>query len=202
MPDTKTESDLYKKLGVPEGTKKILLSFGGSLGAQRVNEEILALMRDYTAHHPEIFHIHATGKIEYEDAMAMAKEYRIDSKPNIRLLEYIYDMPLWEKAADAVVCRAGAMTLAELALLGKACVLIPSPNVTDNHQEKNARAIAQRGGAVVMLEKDCTAQALLETIQQILAEPKHYEEMCSAMRTSCVLDSAERICDIMQQLIK
>ena len=105
-------------------------------------------------------------------------------------------------AADVVISRAGASACNEIAASGTPCVLIPSPNVTDNHQEKNARAIAQRGGAVVMLEKDCTAQALLETIQQILAEPKHYEEMCTAMRTSCVLDSAERICDIMQQLIK
>ena len=168
MPDTKTETDLREKLGIPANTKKILLSFGGSLGAQRVNEEVLALMRDYTAHHPEIFHIHATGKIEYEDAMAMAKEYGIDDKPNIRLLEYIYDMPLWEKAADAVICRAGAMTIAEMALLGKACILIPSPNVANNHQYENAKRLSDAGAAIMHEEKNLTPSTLIESVRSIL----------------------------------
>ena len=140
----------------------------GSLGAQRVNEEILALMRDYTAQHPEIFHIHATGKIEYEDAMTMAKEYGIDNKPNIRLLEYIYDMPLWEKAADAVICRAGAMTIAEMALLGKACILIPSPNVANNHQYENAKRLADAGAAIMHEEKNLSPETLRIDVQNVL----------------------------------
>ena len=90
-PDTESDSRLYEKLAIPNGTKKVLLTFGGSLGAERVNEEVLKLMRDYTAKHPEIFHIHATGKIEYEAAMAKAKEYGLLECPNIRLLEFIYD---------------------------------------------------------------------------------------------------------------
>ena len=180
IPDTKTEEDLFKKLDIPANTKKVLLSFGGSLGAQRVNEEVLALMRDYTAHHPEIFHIHATGKIEYEDAMAMAKEYGIDDKPNIRLVEYIYDMPLWEKAADAVICRAGAMTIAEMALLGKACILIPSPNVANNHQYENAKRLADAGAAIMHEEKNLTPEALIASVQSILEN----EETAASLRES------------------
>ena len=180
VPDTKTEEDLFKKLDIPANTKKVLLSFGGSLGAQRVNEEVLALMRDYTAHHPEIFHIHATGKIEYEDAMAMAKEYGIDDKPNIRLVEYIYDMPLWEKAADAVICRAGAMTIAEMALLGKACILIPSPNVANNHQYENAKRLADAGAAIMHEEKNLTPEALIASVQSILEN----EETAASLRES------------------
>ena len=180
VPDTKTEEDLFKKLDIPANTKKVLLSFGGSLGAQRVNEEVLALMRDYTAHHPEIFHVHATGKIEYEDAMAMAKEYGIDDKPNIRLVEYIYDMPLWEKAADAVICRAGAMTIAEMALLGKACILIPSPNVANNHQYENAKRLADAGAAIMHEEKNLTPEALIASVQSILEN----EETAASLRES------------------
>ena len=182
MPDTKTETDLREKLGIPANTKKILLSFGGSLGAQRVNEEVLALMRDYTAHHPEIFHIHATGKIEYEDAMAMAKEYGIDDKPNIRLLEYIYDMPLWEKAADAVICRAGAMTIAEMALLGKACILIPSPNVANNHQYENAKRLSDVGAAIMHEEKNLTPSTLIESVQSILENEENAASLSGAIR--------------------
>jgi len=193
VPDTKAETDLYEKLGIPSGTKKILLSFGGSLGAQRVNEEILALMRDYTVHHPEIFHVHATGKIEYEAAMAMAKEYGIADKPNIRLLEYIYDMPLWEKAADAVICRAGAMTIAEMALLGKACILIPSPNVVNNHQYENAKRLADAGAAVLLEEKNLTPDLLTASVQEILGNEEKASSLSHAIGAFAKPDAAEDI---------
>ena len=193
LPDTKTESGLREKLGIPEGTKKILLSFGGSLGAQRVNEEVLALMRDYTAHHPEIFHIHATGKIEYEDAMAMAKEYGVDDKPNIRLLEYIYDMPLWEKAADAVICRAGAMTIAEMALLGKACILIPSPNVANNHQYENAKRLADAGAAVMYEEKQLNSGLLTAGVREILENEESASSLSHAIRNFAKPNAADDI---------
>jgi UDP-N-acetylglucosamine--N-acetylmuramyl-(pentapeptide) pyrophosphoryl-undecaprenol N-acetylglucosamine transferase len=193
MPDTKTEADLYEKLGIPANTKKVLLSFGGSLGAQRVNEEVLALMRDYTAHHPEIFHIHATGKIEYEDAMAMAKEYGIDDKPNIRLLEYIYDMPLWEKAADAVICRAGAMTIAEMALLGKACVLIPSPNVANNHQYENAKRLADAGAVILQEEKNMSSETLIASVQSILESEETALSLSNAIKEFAKPNAADDI---------
>ena len=193
MPDTKTETDLREKLGIPANTKKILLSFGGSLGAQRVNEEVLALMRDYTSHHPEIFHIHATGKIEYEDAMAMAKEYGVDNKPNICLLEYIYDMPLWEKAADAVICRAGAMTIAEMALLGKACILIPSPNVANNHQYENAKRLSDAGAAIMHEEKNLTPSTLIESVQSILENEENASSLSSAIRTFAKPEASDDI---------
>ena len=193
MPDTKTETDLREKLGIPANTKKILLSFGGSLGAQRVNEEVLALMRDYTAHHPEIFHIHATGKIEYEAAMAMAKEYGIDDKPNIRLLEYIYDMPLWEKAADAVICRAGAMTIAEMALLGKACILIPSPNVANNHQYENAKRLSDAGAAIMHEEKNLTPSTLIESVRSILENDATAASLSDAIRAFAKPEASDDI---------
>jgi UDP-N-acetylglucosamine--N-acetylmuramyl-(pentapeptide) pyrophosphoryl-undecaprenol N-acetylglucosamine transferase len=192
-PDTKTETDLREKLNIPAGTEKILLSFGGSLGAQRVNEEVLALMRDYTAKHPEIFHVHATGKIEYEDAMAMAKEYGIDNKPNIRLLEYIYDMPLWEKAADAVICRAGAMTIAEMALLGKACILIPSPNVANNHQYENAKGLAVNGAAIMHEEKDLTPETLCESVKSILENEETAASLSEAIKAFAKPNAADDI---------
>ena len=180
LPDTKEERGLREKLGIPKTAKKILLSFGGSLGAERVNEEILALMRDEIANRPEIFHIHATGKIEYEAAMAKAQEYGLTEKPNIRLLEYIYDMPLWEKAADLVICRAGAMTIAEMALLGKACILIPSPNVANNHQYENAKRLADAGAAVLHEEKHLQPGVLAASVLEILGN----EKTASALSTS------------------
>ncbi len=192
-PDTESDSHLYEKLSIPAGTKKVLLTFGGSLGAERVNEEILALMRDYTANHPEIFHIHATGKIEYEAAMAKAKEYGLLDLPNIRLLEFIYDMPLWEKAADAVICRAGAMTISEMALLAKPCILIPSPNVANNHQYENAKRLADAGAAVMIEEKDISTDILVQSVSDILFNEKTASALSSAVKNFAKPNAAEEI---------
>jgi UDP-N-acetylglucosamine--N-acetylmuramyl-(pentapeptide) pyrophosphoryl-undecaprenol N-acetylglucosamine transferase len=111
-------------------------------------------------------------------------------------------MPTVMAAADVIISRAGASSCNEIAASGTPCVLIPSPNVTDNHQEKNARVIADKGGAVLLLEKDCTAQRLYEEIQGILEDPQRQAQMSAAMRGACVADSAQRICNIMEELAK
>lgn len=193
LPDTKEEAGLREKLGIPKTAKKILLSFGGSLGAERVNEEILALMRDEIVNRPDIFHIHATGKIEYEAAMAKAVEYGLTDKPNIRLLEYIYDMPLWEKVADLVICRAGAMTIAEMALLGKACILIPSPNVANNHQYENAKRLADAGAAVLHEEKNLTPGVLAESVCGILSDEKARTSLSASIQAFAKPNAADDI---------
>ncbi|MBQ3127210.1 MAG: UDP-N-acetylglucosamine--N-acetylmuramyl-(pentapeptide) pyrophosphoryl-undecaprenol N-acetylglucosamine transferase, partial [Clostridia bacterium] len=115
-----------EKLGV-SGYRRMILSCGGSMGAEPINDAMLALMRDYGLSHPDVLHVHATGALEYEAAKAKFAEYGLEGKDNLRLVEYIYDMPLQMAAADLVVNRAGAMTLSELAVQGKACLLIPSP---------------------------------------------------------------------------
>ena len=81
-------------------------------------------------------------------------------------------------------------------------MLIPSPNVTDNHQEKNARVLADRGGAVLLLEKDCTAEKLYAQVRDILKDKARAEKMSTALRQNVILDSSERICDILEELAK
>jgi UDP-N-acetylglucosamine--N-acetylmuramyl-(pentapeptide) pyrophosphoryl-undecaprenol N-acetylglucosamine transferase len=200
MPDTATTEGLREKLGIPKTAKKVLLSFGGSLGAERVNEEILALMRDYTSQNPDIFHIHATGKIEYEAAMAKAEEYGLLQCGNIRLVEYIYDMPLWEKAADAVICRAGAMTIAEMSLLGKACILIPSPNVVNNHQYENARRLFEAGAALMLEEKDISTEKLKASVETLLFDEKAATALKTAVQAFAKPNAAADIYQDLQML--
>lgn len=171
-PSAGADGSLRRTLGIPAGTRHVILSFGGSLGAERVNEEVMGLMRMMSAKEPDIFHIHATGKIEHEAAMKMAGEYGLDKCPNIRLVEYIYDMPYWERAADVVICRAGAMTISEMALLGRACVLIPSPNVVNNHQYENAKRLADAGAAILLEEKYLTPNVLYDSVYGILHNPQ------------------------------
>ena len=114
--------------------------------------------------------------------------------------EYIYDMPTVMAAADIVIGRAGSATCNEIGASGTPCILIPSPNVTNNHQEKNARVLEAAGGAVVVLEKDCTPQKLYELIRSLLADEDRRREMSRKLHTMVRLDSAERICDIVEQL--
>ncbi len=157
-----------EELGITGKYEKFILSCGGSMGAQKVNEAALALMKDYTAAHPEVLHLHATGAIEYEDALAEFKRLGLDKHDNIKLVEYIYDMPLRMAAADVVINRAGAMTLSELAILGKPAVLIPSPNVTDNHQYKNAHELESANAAVLIEESKLEGDVLKNAIDSLL----------------------------------
>ena len=120
----------------------------------------------------------------------------------IKMQEYIYNMPTVMAAADVVISRAGASTCNEIAASGTPCVLIPSPNVTDNHQEKNARAMEKPGGAVVVLEKECTAQRIFEEIKAIVEDSGRSDAMAKALHSMVVPDSAERVCGIMEQIMK
>jgi len=120
----------------------------------------------------------------------------------IDMREYIYNMPTLMAAADVIISRAGASSCNEIAASGTPVILIPSPNVTDNHQEKNARVLSDRGGAVLMLEKDCSAQALYAEVKNLLGDEKRREEMATALRQDVILDSVERICDILEELAK
>lgn len=158
-----------RKAGVPDKYKYFLLSFGGSMGAEMVNEAALSLMRDFTAGNDEVYHFHATGAIEYEAATEKFRKMGLDKFENLKIAEYIYDMPVQMSAADLVISRAGSMSVSEMALSGKCVVFIPSPNVTDNHQFKNANILASAGAAELIEEKNLASGALTETVRHLLS---------------------------------
>ncbi len=170
--------------------EKMILSYGGSMGAQYVNEAVLAMMRDFTVKHPEILHVHAVGAIEYADATKMYSDYGLDGAPNIKLLEYIYDMPDQMAAADLLICRAGAMTVSEVSMMKKPTVFIPSPNVTENHQYKNARVLEEKGAAVIIEEKDLDGgKRLTETVRSLLSDDGRRERMGELAGSFAVVDA-------------
>ncbi|MBQ4600701.1 MAG: undecaprenyldiphospho-muramoylpentapeptide beta-N-acetylglucosaminyltransferase [Oscillospiraceae bacterium] len=183
--------------------RPLIVSTFGSQGARAMNLAMADFMVLEQAQGFPYQHIHGVGKFGWEWMPELVKEKGVDvSQGSVELREYIYDMPTVMAAADVVISRAGASSCNEIAASGTPCILIPSPNVTDNHQEKNARAIEARGGAVVVLEKDCTAEYLMEQVQRILSDKSRYDVMSTALRGSVVLDSAERICDIMEELAR
>ena len=188
-----------RALGLPED-KPLVASVWGSLGAGHMNE----IMTDFIVRacaNPFFGVIHSTGKAWYKKMTeTLEKEKPGYEKLGMDVREYIYDMPTVMAAADLVLCRAGASTLAELTAMGKPAVLIPSPNVTNNHQEKNARVLAESGGAKLLLEPDFTADSLLGLVSELLHHPEQLEEMSEKMRSMGVTDATDRITEIVLDL--
>ena len=131
---------------LPSLMDSLLGSMGGSLGAKPVNDAVLGMIINKHKDNDCVF-LHATGKNGHADFMEKAASLGLSKCENLRISEYIYDMPYQMAAADVTICRAGAMTISELANGGKCAVFIPSPNVTDNHQYKNAKVLVDAGAA-------------------------------------------------------
>ena len=191
-----------KELGI--GEEPLVLSAFGSLGAKVMNQTMAELFRLEKEDGYPFRHIHATGSFGWEWMPGLVREKGVDlaNTPQIEMLEYFYNMPTLMAAADVIISRAGASTCNEIGAAGLPCILIPSPNVTNNHQEKNARVLESRGGAVVIVEKDCSAEKVYEEIKSLLADPDRRAEMGKNLRRMVTMDSAERICDIVEQLAK
>lgn len=192
-----SREEARKRLGIPDRYKYVILSYAGSMGAEKVNDAVLCLMREFTAKHPEVYHIHATGSIELELCTSQFREMGLDRYENIELCEYIFDMPLRMAAADLTINRAGAMTISELAITGKSAIFIPSPNVAENHQYKNAKVLADAGAAALYEEKELTdgARPLIAEVERLLGEGGEAirAEMSERIRSFAVPDSNKRI---------
>ena len=199
---TKKE-DARKELGIEDGVPLVVSAFG-SQGAKAMNEAVGELFRLEQDASCPFRHIHAIGSygVEWMPDYVKSKGVDLEKNPRITMQEYIYNMPTVMAAADVFISRAGASTCNEIAVSGTPCILIPSPNVTDNHQEKNARALSDKDGAVLILEKDCTAQRLMDEITGILNDKQRSSAMRKALLDMSVPDCAERLCAIMESLIK
>ena len=172
---TKPE-DARALLGISEG-KKMLLSYGGSRGAGRINEIMIDFMKRFAPANPNVIHVHATGDIGADTFMKRFAEEGLDKLENIRVCRYIEDMPVKMAAADLVICRAGAMTLSEISMMRKAAIFIPSPNVADNHQYKNAKLLSDNGAAMLIEEKDLTPEGLDDSVTKLLSNDSERRSM-------------------------
>lgn len=197
-----TREEARRELQV-EG-KPVVVSAFGSQGAKVMNETMADMMPMEQADGFPFHHIHATGSFGKEWMPQRVKDHGVDYEhcSDLDIREYIYNMPSVMAAADLIIGRAGSATCNEIAASGTPCILIPSPNVTNNHQEKNARVLESAGGAVVVLEKDCTPEKIYGLVQELLADGSRRREMSNALRSLAKLDSAQRICDILEELAK
>lgn len=195
---TKRE-DARKALGLDE--RPLVVSAFGSQGAKAMNMAVAELFKlEKEAGYP-FQHIHATGSYGWKWMPQTVRDLGVDTseKNGITMQEYIYNMPTVMAAADVVISRAGASSCNEIAAVGTPCILIPSPNVTDNHQEKNARALSDKGAAVLLLESECSGQRLMDEVTALLDSDVRRQQMRTALKKMCIHDSAERLCEIIKE---
>lgn len=185
-----------RALGVP-ADKRLVLVVGGSRGARPINDAMLGAL-DRLGRCGDLHVVYVTGEAHYDTVRAAAGG-RIP--PNVTLVPFLYDMPAVLAGADLFVGRAGATTLAEITALGVPSVLIPSPYVTNNHQEKNARRLEAEGAAVVLREAELTPQRLAETVLALCANPEGLKAMRAAARRLGIPDAAARLWAAVETLL-
>lgn len=188
------------KTASPKGKLRVL-SFGGSLGAAALNAAIPQLM---VAEQRQggIAHLHATGKGHCEGVLQALHTVGLSGDADFCAVPFIDDMPARMAEADLVICRAGAMSISELAALGKAAVLIPSPNVTGNHQHKNAALLASAGAACLLTEQELRAGKLTEVVTALLRDADRRRALSEAISAFAVPDANRRILDDLRLLLR
>ncbi|MDR1674844.1 MAG: undecaprenyldiphospho-muramoylpentapeptide beta-N-acetylglucosaminyltransferase [Oscillospiraceae bacterium] len=178
-----------------------ILSFGGSLGAGCINEVMADVIKWHTGKGLNINHIHGyggMGKHSFPEAMAQAKiPLTSDTR---RITEYINDIDKCLAAADLVICRAGASTLAELQAVGRASVLIPSPIATGNHQFHNATVLENAGAAIVMEQSGVTSEKMIKQIEEFYKNPQKLVEMGKNAKALAITDTDDRIFEVIRKL--
>lgn len=196
----KTRREAKEALGIPADAT-LVLSYWGSLGAQYMNAHMLDFIEIEQRKAPDFYHIHGAGR-NYTAMQASLQQRGVQLGERIRLEDYIYDMPCVMAAADLVLCRGGASTLSELTAIGRAAIIVPSPHVTGDHQGKNARLLAERGGARVILEAESDGATLYRETSHLLTEKQERMEMERAMSAAGTPDAAEQIYQTLLKLLQ
>ena len=177
----------------------VLLAFGGSQGAGRINRAMIGVIEAFRGTEGMKICL-GTGSFYYEAMLDEFKTRGIEPDDDIQVREYINDMNLYLAAADLVISRSGAITVAEVTSCGIPAIFIPSPMATGNHQYFNAKAVAERGGAMVIEEKDLSDDGLVSVIKRMRKEPDILKDMAGKSLLAAPKDAAGAICDNIEEL--
>lgn len=186
-------------LGV-KTNEMLVLSMGGSLGADEINNAVIGMLKELH-NEKDIRFIHATGQygsFVWDELKKHGISY--GKNTNIDLREYINDMDVCLPACDLVISRAGASSIAEISALGKPSILIPSPNVAENHQFHNANTLAENGGAILIEEKDLTPELLAQTVNELKNNRKRLQEISAKAAEKAKTNALSEICRIVVSL--
>lgn len=202
----KSKFEARIELGIADD-KPLVLSFGGSLGAAPLNDAMFDILLE-DAEKNDVYHIHSVGTNgrDYlykfaENGFAQRSE-DVYYKGNVEVRLYIDNMDTCMAAADLVIGRAGASSLSEIEAMGKASILIPSPYVAENHQFHNAMALVNRNAARILREKDLTTDSLKALMNELISDKAELADIEKNVKDMAILDSRERIADIILSLAK
>ena len=185
-----------KALGLKD-TQKLVVIMGGSQGAKPINDAVVEMLSDFY-NDGDFKLIFAPGKRHY-----VAVSSVINNKfANVEIPSYIYDADVVYSAADLIVNRAGASTISEIAVLGIPSILIPSPYVAENHQEKNARALEANGGCIVLRDNELSGKVLYDNIMTIIGDEKRLVSMRKAAETVGIRDASEKLAVLFDELLE
>ncbi len=174
--------------------KPIVLFFGGSQGAQSINNSLIEIIVNKKNENYQI--MWAAGPAQYEEIKNNLNEkhsLEIDKIPNVKIMPYIYNMEEMMNIVDLVVCRSGAMTITEIANVGKPAIFIPFPFATENHQEYNARVLEKVGSAKIILDKNLTSNVLNDEIQNMVKDREKLNKMGENAHKVSIKDVEEKI---------
>ncbi len=189
--------NVISDLDIADG-KPLIVVMGGSRGARKINETIADMLSNYFK--GEFNMIFATGEAQFDDISATVKVNE-KYKSMVKVVPYIYNVDQVYTASDLMICRAGAITISELQVMGIPSILIPSPYVTANHQEHNARSLEREGGAVVILESELNADLLYKQICSLISNKDVLKKMSKNASKNSVTDSVEKIYHLIKEII-
>ena len=171
----------------------VVLVFGGSQGAKKINDAMVELIKNEQILNYQI--IWAVGQKNYEEVRNELKQSDLDIGKihNVNILPYIYNMEEVMNVSDLLICRSGAITITEIAKLGKPAIFIPLPNVSQNHQEKNARVLEKIGAARIVLNNDVTAEKLKQEINSVITDKDLLKQMGEKANSINIDDVEDRI---------
>ncbi len=170
----------------------LVLSFGGSGGSKKLNDTIIEVMDKYSKNKKQIRHIHATGEKYFNDIANRHPEFAKGIN-GCQILPKIDNMAVYMQASDILICRCGATTLSEISATGRASILIPSPNVTDNHQFENGKYLSQRNAAILIEEKELCYENLMQKIDLLTNSKSLRKTIENNVKTLSKINSAEAI---------
>ncbi len=189
---TLTRGQAKQALGF-DASRPLILVVGGSLGARTINLSVLAGLKALSATPIQV--LWQTGRYMADECAAKAKEYA-----GVKATTFIKDMATAYRAADLVISRAGAGTISELELLGKPVILVPSPNVSEDHQRKNGQALVDKDAAVMILDADAE-QKLVPAAIALVGDERRLQRLGQNISRLGLPDAAERICDIIDTIV-
>ena len=184
-----TREEARQALGIKE--RYSVLVYGGSLGAETINRAASEYAKKYLPDRKDIRLTHAAGAANYDEVKETYEG--ADRAENVELLDYIYDMPMRQAAADVIISRSGAMTTSEIAEAGRAAIFVPSPNVTDDQQYKNAKVLSDKEAALLIKDADFNADTMNEAIEKLLSDKALREKLCENVKAFAVPDANARI---------